>query len=425
MSLQKNPAPNTRYQIISYRTSERRSISLSVRTSCNNTHTQAKMLITHGKSDSLKKVHSILLERGITEFQSIKQVNQFIRDYNQRLRDLRSEASKLVEEEVESLRSSRSTLEDSHQLELQEIEDRMSTMLKSHVDRLSKHNHKDYDPLFRKIYSFFQRKYSKYKINKIEADIKINIDLEVLKHQEQIESIDKKILDYTVNTSEVVDQKIKTEVDRLEHIKITIEEINPLIAGAIGEHKVIKCLEELSEDGVLINDYNLSFKPPIFYRKDKTKIHSIQLDHLLITKAGLFILETKNWSKESIDNADLRSPVSQINRSSYALFRYLNDAKTIQLRNHHWGEKEISTRNVIVMINHKPSTKFKFVKIKTLNELNGYIEHFPDELTLEEMRGISEFLRKYQDTSVKTTKTTSPKLSSARTINEMYQDKRK
>jgi hypothetical protein len=44
---------------------------------------------------------------------------------------------------------------------------------------------------------------------------------------------------------------------------------------------------------------------------------------------GLFILETKNWSKQSIKNEDLFSPVQQVKRAAFALFVYLmSDERT-------------------------------------------------------------------------------------------------
>ena len=78
-------------------------------------------------------------------------------------------------------------------------------------------------------------------------------------------------------------------------------------------------------------------------------------------------METKNWSKRSIDSLDLRSPVDQIIRTSYALFRVVNSK--IQLNKHHWGTKQIPIRNIIVLINEKPKNEFKYVKIKQLKEL--------------------------------------------------------
>lgn len=163
--------------------------------------------------------------------------------------------------------------------------------------------------------------------------------------------------------------------------------------------------------------------PPLFNPKDKKWIKSIQIDHLLLTRAGLFILETKNWSENSIQDHDLRSPVEQIHRSSYALYKFLNDSNKTLIKQHHWGQKEISIRNIIVMTNAKPKFKFKFVKIKSLNELVGYIEHFPYQLDSIDVQAIGKYLLSCRDRNVIIKNSRKSPPYQKRTINEMYRDK--
>ena len=124
--------------------------------------------------------------------------------------------------------------------------------------------------------------------------------------------------------------------------------------------------------------FKINFRP-IYNKNEDDRIFSIQIDHLLVCQSGVFLLETKNWSRRSIENLDLRSPVKQILRTSYALFVLLNsDSKfnDIKLERHHWGSKKIPIRNIIVMTNEKPKEEFKYVKVLSLSELNGYIQYF-------------------------------------------------
>ena len=140
----------------------------------------------------------------------------------------------------------------------------------------------------------------------------------------------------------------------------------------------------------------LNFDPPIYNKNEDDRIFSIQIDHLLICQSGVFLLETKNWSRRSIENLDLRSPVKQILRTSYALFVLLNsDSKfnDIKLEHHHWGSKKIPIRNVIVMTNEKPKEEFKHVKVLSLSKLNGYIQYFEQLFSGEEVKSIFEYLK--------------------------------
>jgi len=93
---------------------------------------------------------------------------------------------------------------------------------------------------------------------------------------------------------------------------------------------------------------------------------------------------------------DLRSPVEQITRTSYALFLIVNDAK-IKLTKHHWGDKQIPIKNIIVMINEKPKEDFKYVKVKSLKELNNYLTYFDPIFSEEEVDRIARYLIEIQN----------------------------
>jgi hypothetical protein len=119
-----------------------------------------------------------------------------------------------------------------------------------------------------------------------------------------------------------------------------------------------------------------------------------------VAPSGIFLIETKNWSEKSLENLSLLSPVRQIKRSSYALYRLLNNEMSndrIGLDSHHWGDKKIPVKNLIVLTNRRPSEEFQFVKILTLNELLGYINYFEPTFSLAETERIAEFLLRIND----------------------------
>jgi hypothetical protein len=93
----------------------------------------------------------------------------------------------------------------------------------------------------------------------------------------------------------------------------------PMIAGAVGEDMVVGELKKLSGNRVLINDFSIVFENPRYHKQTNSRIRSIQIDHLLINTSGIFIIETKNWSKASIASLDLWSPLQQVQRANFAL----------------------------------------------------------------------------------------------------------
>lgn len=164
----------------------------------------------------------------------------------------------------------------------------------------------------------------------------------------------------------------------------------------------MSALQQLSDDYYLINDFSIEFSRPIYNRKENDRIYSIQIDHLLVCKSGIFLLETKNWSKASVENLDLRSPVKQIRRTSFALFVLLNSESkhnNIKLERHHWGAKKIPIKNVVVMINEKPKAEFQHVKVLSLNEMNGYIQYFDQTFSDDEVKSIFEYLKRKMEKS--------------------------
>lgn len=184
-----------------------------------------------------------------------------------------------------------------------------------------------------------------------------------------------------------------TDLQIFERKKEIIENLNNTIYGAIGEQKVENTLKELSDDYILINDFCCSFNPPI--KHNGNYIKSIQIDHLLISPSGIFLIETKNWSVNSIENIDLRSPVQQVLRTNFALYKVLTNGTSMLNRNfnrNHWGNRKIPIKNLIVFTANKPSEEFQFVKILTLEKLVSYITYFNPCFTSNETQVISDFL---------------------------------
>ncbi|NVO20742.1 MAG: NERD domain-containing protein [Bacteroidetes bacterium] len=187
----------------------------------------------------------------------------------------------------------------------------------------------------------------------------------------------------------------KRPLTTLDRKKSIIDEVATYIAGAIGEHCVVKELQKLSDEYQLINDFSISFSKPIYNRQENDSIKSVQIDHILIGPSGIFLIETKNWSAESLKNLNLRSPVQQIKRTSFVLYKLLNNEITrFLLENHRWGEKKISIRNLIVLINSKPKEEFQYVKILTLSELLGYVKYFKASFSNIETQRITDYLLK-------------------------------
>jgi len=293
------------------------------------------MTIVSGKIEPLKRLKETLHGHGIYRFNSISDINIFLKQYDSEKKDIPTTVKHSTDEEIKSL----------------EEASKISIKLRD-------------KNLFNKaVYYFKTRRLIK-------------------KHTELVN-----------NYEAVLSKRCEDSYQNLEFIKETVEALYSTIAGAVGENSVVSELKKLSDKYYLINDFSLNFNPPIFNKRENDRIYSIQIDHLLISQSGIFVLETKNWSTKSIESLDLRSPVEQIKRTSFALFVFLNSDNNQGLVRNHWGSKKIPIRNIIVMTNKAPKSDFQHVKVLPLDKLNGYIKYFDEIFDVTETENIFHYMK--------------------------------
>jgi hypothetical protein len=353
------------------------------------------MAIVYGEIESLKTLLKELKQRNINNFNSINEIELFLKQYKKEKIKILERIKLEINHEVITRRK---RVKDNKT----EIEASIEKLTNDLNERIDKYHKKIEDlrikssiGLFKiinnlRIYVLSKRlDYINYKFNENIRKTTERIEKKILKDKSVIENIFK-------NKEKELARRSKQELERLSYIYKTLKDLYPLFSGAIGEKLVVEEVKKLTDDYILINDFKLKFEKPIRYKRNNDRIYSVQIDHLLISPAGIFIIETKNWSQESINKSDLRSPVEQIQRAGYAMYTFLKDM-SYKFRNvgkHHWGKSRIPTKNVIVMINHKPNNYFEFVKVLKLNELLGYVSRFDKLYSENEVHVIAKELLK-------------------------------
>ena len=340
----------------------------------------------YGTIESLKSLKSELKNKGIFRFSSVKEIKTFLSNYNSEKLKILNDISKELEREYsETCAKFERRIEEKNEiinLEREKINNKVID-LQTKIDLIKNNKEKSF---FRKLSSSIRLYVLKNELKQFLKNKPEHISSFIKELSKKIENDELFIKKYETEKQQLIEKRAKPKTEKIEYTRNVLENSKNLISGAIGENLVVKEIMKLSDDYVLINDFNLSFSRPIFYRKHNQRIYSIQIDHLLISKAGIFIIETKNWSKSSVNSISLRSPIEQIERSNFALYIYISE--NITLNGHHWGEQKIPIRNIIVMIRNKPKAEFKYVNIKLLNELNDYIKYFEPVLTDEQLNRI-------------------------------------
>lgn len=346
---------------------------------------------------SLTSIKAHLKHHNIHDFKSLKEVMDFQNSYTINRKDILETHEQLIEQEMAQLQSQLLQLNEviaDKNLQLEFEFNKELELLRQNVNSLS-----TYIPanIFQQLAGTIKKGYYKTKLYYKEKTLHIRLKYALKKLAADEQKKSQRYHYLLANTEEAVRISSSTPLAELDRKKKIIDEVQSLIYGALGEQKVVKQLESLSDEYYLINDFNVSFSSAIYNNNDNSYIKSVQIDHLLISPSGIFIIETKNWSATSLKNLNLRSPVEQIKRAGYVLYKLLHDGianNVLYLNKHHWGNKKIPLRNLIVLTNSKPKEEFQYVKTLTLNELLSYINYFKPIFSNSEAQRITDYLLK-------------------------------
>ena len=353
------------------------------------------MCRTYHTIGSLKSLKLHLAENDIHDFKSLKEVIDFQKSYTILRQQLISEHETLIEQEKNILSIDLPKLDTAIETQKEQSAQRLTNEINELKEQLNISIAEEPTNLFKKLKRDLKqwnyKKQIKHKEHNFDIEIKKSIDY--LTEDYQVKSNRYQFLNS--DFKQAVQQSAQHSLSELERKKKLIEEANNFIYGALGEQKVVKKLEILSDEYYLINDFAVSFSPAIHNRQENDYIKSVQIDHILVGPSGIFLIETKNWSEKSLENLSLRSPVEQVKRTSFALFYLLNNDRSnyhLRLNQHHWGDKKIPIKNLIVLTSTKPKEEFQYVKILTVDELVGYIKYFKPIFSPDETKSIADMI---------------------------------
>lgn len=191
---------------------------------------------------------------------------------------------------------------------------------------------------------------------------------------------------------EIIKKEIMVKAGFFYKAKNIIDSNYNLILGAQGEQLVLDELEKLPEEFTVINNFEFRSSKPIYNKRTGQRIYSAQADHVVVGPSGVFLIETKNWSKSTLENNESFGPFEQVKRTNFALFYHLN-WRSKGIFSFLSSPKKVSVRSILLMTNTTTDKKDPFVKVLSITGLNGYISWFSPTLTEKEVRRIVERLR--------------------------------
>ena len=365
------------------------------------------MCKTYNTIGSLTTLKSNLEKNNIHDFKSLNEVITFQKSYTTLRQQLISYHENLIEQEKHTLNIDLPILHKEVELQRLKAIQRFTANLDKLKYQLQLLNNIKSTNFFQKLFIGLKHWNYKNKIKRKECSFEKDVERSLVKILDEYSFKNNRFQFISNSFNEAVSISSQLSISEIDKKKEIIDRLNSFIYGALGEQKVVKTLETLSDEYYLINDFDVSFSKAIYNRQENDYIKSVQIDHILVGPPGIFLIETKNWSEKSLENMSLRSPVQQIRRTSFVLFKLLNNEMSnyhLRLDRHHWGDKKISIKNLIVMTNTKPQEEFQFVKILTLNELLGYINYFKPTFSINETQRIADFILKINEQKIIETK---------------------
>jgi hypothetical protein len=182
---------------------------------------------------------------------------------------------------------------------------------------------------------------------------------------------------------------IKLNIDERNYIRFlegritTLHNLinSPELSGSEAELDVIRILNKLPDDYIILNDVHL--RAHRYYYFDNNYLLSAQIDHIVLSPFGIFVIETKRWSNKFVETGEYHNPYDQVKRASYLCYKLLNQEFD-----------NIRVRSIIASEGKLPSIEEnKFIKVLRVNELLRYITNCKNiELEDAKISHIQEYL---------------------------------
>lgn len=158
-----------------------------------------------------------------------------------------------------------------------------------------------------------------------------------------------------------------------------------LHAGSRGENKVIEKLSKLDDRYHVFCGLHIWLSHPIRYN-GLSRIRSAQMDFVIASKKGVFVIEVKNWSNDYVKNYDGLQPHEQVDRAGRVLW--------ITLQNH---SIDARITNVLLSIqgNMQHDQNCRMVFVSSLERINGFLENRQNILSEIEVVRIVDNLKRF------------------------------
>ncbi|MDO8600494.1 MAG: nuclease-related domain-containing protein [bacterium] len=349
-----------------------------------------------GEIDSLERLLADIRVFGL-DLNSLEDIILFRADWKKKIEPIKERGKEKLLKEITESEQHFIDLEREYQNKIKEREELLGAEKERVNLEITRHSNFQSN-IFKKLYSVYKLTFLIRRKKVLESDFDNEVKNPLKSHISALSSLKEKINFLKNNIDLVVTERTQSEINKIENAAAFLEQEKDLLAGAIGEKRAVDELKKLPDSYFVINNFRLKIHPALPRTKEdggQDYIKSVQIDHIVIGPPGVYVIETKNWSDDSMGNPNLFSPISQLQRSSYALFVYLQASiKSGYLRAfiYNWGVGKISLRNILLTMDRRPDDEYPHIKVLTLKEINNYIIYFKPVYSEEQAKELSGYL---------------------------------
>ncbi len=344
----------------------------------------------HGESGAVKELLTSIADSQISD---LKDFENFQKEYPRRRQEMVEKGMALVQLQLSKLNAdlakAHTARNRAHEAKASELEGRKRNLERELAQLVPQR-------LFlEKISGRLRAWLLKLRVWYVRKSLPFALYLATQKHDNRIAALKSKVGRIESDLKAEAERAAGDQLQRLDRLGFKVEKMKFLYYGAIAENEVIERLGRLPSDYHVINDFRRSFSKPIYNRAERDRIYSIQIDHLVVGPTGIYVIETKNWSEETLFSGDHFSPFKQVRRAGFALFVLINQAlnpRGIRGLFGRWRGKKLSIKQVLVFRNRVPQEKHPYVKVLSVGSLNSYVTFGSRLYDPDEVQAIVDFL---------------------------------
>lgn len=202
----------------------------------------------YGTIESLKSLKSELANKGISRFNSVREINDFLSNYNsEKLTILNDISIKLEKEYFEKCTNLKQRIENKTEIinVVAKERDNQISDLQTKIDLIQ--NNKD-DNILKKLLSKVRLYFLKNRSNYFTKNKTKLVNSLVKDISKDIISDELFIKEYETDKRNLIEKRAKPKIQKLEYTLNVLENSRNLISGALGENLVVQEIKKLSDD---------------------------------------------------------------------------------------------------------------------------------------------------------------------------------